>query len=211
VARGWTNRLNRLGLVSPLEVLNYPVANMIAAFGKPGFYIWQRINGLEIDEISSNEDPPKSFGHSWVLNFRSKNKELIAPVVMRLAEKAARRMRHEDFKARGIYLSISMADGSGYHQSKKLNYEVESGTDLYQQALNMWKNWNFHSEVSHVAVGFFSLSQRSEQLQLFGQGVRDLNDSIDRINDKYGEFTIRPGLLTNTQDYAPDAIAFLTK
>src|SRR6201999_3438021 len=38
VARGWERRLARLGLVSPAHVLRYPLANMVAAFGKPGYY-----------------------------------------------------------------------------------------------------------------------------------------------------------------------------
>ncbi len=208
VARGWERRLARLGIASPLDVLHYPLANLMAAYGKPGYYIWNRINGLEIDEICSDEDPPKSFGHSWVLNFRSTDKQKIAPVIMRLAEKAARRMRREDFKAQGIYLTIRMADGTGYHQSKKLHRDIETGSGLYEEALMIWKNWRFHSEVAFVACGFFELSQRTDQLSLFGKTEKNLNDSLDLINDKYGEFTIRPGLLVHTQDYAPDAIAF---
>jgi DNA polymerase IV len=208
IARGWERRLNRLGLSSPLDVLDYPLSNMISAFGKPGYYVWHRINGLEMDEIVSEEDVPKSFGHSWVLNFRSSDKRRIEPVVMRLAEKAARRMRREGYKARGIYLSLRLTDGSSHHQSKRLDYEVETGGELYQAAKILWKNWKFHSQVSQVATGFFGLVERNEQLPLFGQSSRQLNDSLDTINDKYGEFTIRPGLLAHTQDYAPDAIAF---
>jgi DNA polymerase IV len=208
VARGWERRLMRLGILSPQDVLRYPVGNLVAAFGKPGFYIWQRICGLEVDEINSNEDPPKSFGHSWVLNFRSTDKKRLAPVIMRLAEKAARRMRQEGFKAHGIYLSIAMVDGSGFHRSKKISSNIETGMELYEQALCLWKDWKFHSEVMHIATGFFGLSERSEQLPLFGQSLKNLNDHLDQINDKYGEFTIRSGLLVHTQDYAPDAIAF---
>jgi DNA polymerase-4 len=208
VARGWERRLARLGISSPLDVLKYPVANLMAVFGKPGFYIWQRINGLEVDEFESVEDPPKSFGHSWVLNFRSTDKNRLAPVIMRLAEKAARRMRGEGFKARGVYLSIRMADDNGYHQSQKLSRDIDSGAELYQEALRIWGDWRFHSEVAHIAVGFFCLSERNEQLDLFGPTPKRLSDSLDLINDKYGEFTIRSALLTHTQDYAPDAIAF---
>jgi DNA polymerase IV len=181
---------------------------MISAFGKPGYYIWHRINGLEEDEISSIDDPAKSFGHSWVLNFRSKDKEKLAPVVMRLAEKAARRMRRAGQKARGFYLSLATADGSYLHQSKKLDYEVESGQDLYEAALAMWRHWKLHSDVTKIAVGFVRLTDRHEQLALFGKNSAQLNDSIDLINDRYGEFTIRSGMLVHSDSYAPDAIAF---
>lgn len=209
VARGWERRLARLGIVSPLDVLKYPVGNLMAAYGKPGFYIWQRINGLEVDEIQSLDDAPKSFGHSWVLNFRTTDKKRLGPVIMRLAEKAARRMRQENFHAQGIYLSVRMAAGGGFHQSKKLGYTIDSGIELYEEALHLWENWEFSSEISHIAVGFFSLKTRQQQLSLFGADTqKDLYDSLDLINDKYGEFTLRSGLLVHSQDYAPDSIAF---
>src|SRR3989338_4444988 len=54
ISRGWTRRLEKLGITSPLQVLSYPVQNLIAVFGKPGYFIWQRINGLETDEINPN-------------------------------------------------------------------------------------------------------------------------------------------------------------
>jgi DNA polymerase-4 len=208
VARGWERRLAKLGIFSPYDVLHYPLSNLVAAFGKPGFYIWQRINGLEIDDISSEEDPPKSFGHSWVLNFRTTDKKRLGPVIMRLAEKAARRMRAENFRSRGIYLYVRMVDGTGFHRSKKLEYDIETGQELYDEALIMWGNWHFHAEVMHIAVGFTYLTVRNHQTALFGRNIKALNDSFDKINDKYGEFTVRSGLLAHTKDYAPDAIAF---
>ena len=87
IARGWQNRLASLGITSPLQMLSYSVANLLAVFGKPGFYIWRRVNGLEVDEFRTADDEfnnPKSFGHSWVLNFRTTNKKKLAPVIMRL-------------------------------------------------------------------------------------------------------------------------------
>lgn len=208
VARGWSKRLTALGITGPLEMLSYPVANLLAVFGKPGFYIWQRILGLEVDEINSDEDPPKSFGHSWVLNFRTTDKGKLAPVIMRLAEKAARRMRREGFKSSGLYLSVTTDSGHNFHISKKLHRSINSGQDLYFEALNLWRNWNFLTPVMHIAVGFTYLVSDCLQLSLFRDRNPELLAAIDKINDRYGEFTIRSGLLTETSDYAPDAIAF---
>ena len=208
VARGWEKRLNRIGITSPLQMLNYPVSNLLAVFGKPGFYIWQRINGLEQDEVNPLEDDPKSFGHSWVLNFRTTDKSKLAVVIMRLAEKAARRMRDKGFKASGIYLSVTEASGKYFHISRKLNHPINTGQELYNHALNLWKTWQFELPIMHIATGFTRLTSDCLQLDLFGNKLPDLVAAIDQINNRYGEFTIRSGILTHTQDFAPDAIAF---
>ncbi len=208
LSRGWTKRLNSMGINGPSQLLNYPVANLISTFGKPGFYIWQRVSGLEVDEIKAEEDLPKSFGHSWVLNFRTKDKNRLKVVIMRLAEKAARRMRREGFIAFGIYLSVSLANGNGYHKSRKLQWAVETGLSLYEEAMKIWSSWKFEDNVMHIAVGFTNLKLKTNQLALFPEKLGQLTPTLDRINDKYGEFAIRSALLTTTSDYAPDSIAF---
>ena len=280
INHGWVNRLEKLGIVQPGQLLDYPVQNLISAYGKPGFYIWQRVNGLEQDVITCStafdgsavrdgertasgvtqnatveryaqrnpetfHDRPKSFGHSWVLNFRTTDKEKLKPAVLRLAEKAARRMRAEGFVARGIYLSVRLVDGNSFHRSKKLGFEVSTGWELYESAIKIWQVWNFPEKVMHIAVGFTDLKIKVNQLDLFnnssqppltlrggvepssirtlrvnqqlpslykrggrGSYSQELIKSLDSINDKYGEFTIRSGLLVHTQDFAPDAIAF---
>lgn len=299
VSYGWEARLAKIGITRPLQLLNYPVQNLISLFGKPGFYLWQRVNGMEFDSISSspltgedvppsggtdegglshpspgakhlplpqgeredvNLTSPKSFGNSWVLNFRTTDKEKLKVVILRLAEKAARRMRKEGFMAKSFYLSVRMVDGSFFARSKKLKHSINTGLELYQQVMILWRDWEFKSEVMHIAVGFRELVARSCQLSLFdvaedfsppfygslktsatevldycsvpihrpqGKLTRlpslakyggqvnqrattkfDLTGILDAINNKYGEFTIRSGLLTRTADYAPDAIAF---
>jgi DNA polymerase-4 len=208
IARGWERRLGKLGIVSPLQLLDYPVQNLISVFGKPGFYLWQRVNGLEQDEIGGEADFPKSFGHSWVLNFRTVDKEKFKPVILRLAEKAARRMRANNFTAYGICLSVTLVDGTHFAKSAKLKFPADSGLALYYQALKFWQTWKITKDVLHIAVRFTNLTVRSRQLGLFDDKQFNLMTGLDYINDKYGEFTIRSGLLTATQAYAPDAIAF---
>ena len=227
ISYGWQKKLAKLNITSPLQLLGYPVENLISLFGRPGFFIWQRVNGLEIDTIARSYSDEailpegktatqpsvarggqKSFGNSWVLNFRTTEKERLKIVVLRLAEKAARRMRVEGFIASGMYLSITLVDGSYLHRSKKLRFNIETGIELYSEALNIWKSWNFNQEVMHIAVGFNYLLCKTKQLSLFPDKLSSLTPTLDFLNDKYGEFTVRSGLLTETTSYAPDAIAF---
>jgi DNA polymerase-4 len=211
INHGWTKRLERLGITNPAQLLNYPVQNLIAVFGKPGFFLWQRVNGLEVDAITDyglQITDPKSFGNSWVLNFRTTDKERLKIVVLRLAEKAARRMRAEGFIASGMYLSVLLVDGNYFRQSKKLSFRIATGMEAYEQALKIWQAWKFKQNVLHIGVGFTYLSIKTSQQALFPDKFSSLVPVLDNINDKYGEFTIRSGLLAKTRDFAPDAIAF---
>jgi DNA polymerase IV len=242
IARGWEDRLSGLGIVSPQQLLGYSVQNLISVFGKPGFYIWQRVNGLEEDVITgygsaarngkrytsdepnhsaesryeqrrplTPDDHPQSFGHSWVLNFRTTDKSRLGTVVLRLAEKAARRMRRSGYMAHGIYIRIRLVNGVSFSRVKKLKYTVSTGLELYQQVLTIWNPWEFKADIMHIAVGFHSLVDRVDQLELPYRSDRPAKSLIvwlDAINNKYGEFTIQSALITKTKSYAPDAIAF---
>ncbi len=208
ISRGWTKRLAGLGIFTPIQLMDYPLANLMAVFGKPGYYLWQKVNGLDEDEIATEEDASKSFGNSWVLNFRSQDKKLLAPVVLRLAEKAARRMRREGFVSSCIYISVRLADGGGFQQSRRLKFKINTGMELYTEVMDLWQSWKFASPVMHIAVGFTSLSPKMNQISFWPEAEDNLTPVLDKINDKYGEMMIRPGSLTKASDYAPDSIAF---
>jgi DNA polymerase-4 len=211
IGRGWTKRLDKIGIKTPLGLMNYPVGNLLQLFGKPGFHLWQRVNGLEIDEVlgdSLNNPDQKSFGNSWVLSFRTTDKERLKPVVMRLAEKAARRMRHEGFKASNIYVSLRFSDRTYFHRSLRLKYQINTGRALYEEVLKMWQTISFRSPVVHVAVGFSRLCPDVSQLSFWPDDEDNLTPALDKLNDKYGEFMVSSGLLAKTSAFAPDSIAF---
>ncbi|MBI4363438.1 MAG: hypothetical protein HY545_01160, partial [Candidatus Doudnabacteria bacterium] len=58
ISRGWEGRFLKLGIRSPLQLLGYPEQNLISLFGKPGYYLWERVNGLEKDNIKPSVYPP---------------------------------------------------------------------------------------------------------------------------------------------------------
>jgi DNA polymerase-4 len=239
VGRGWEKRLSAIGIFSPGQLLTYPVQNLISLFGKPGFQLWQRVNGLEQDVIASvtkqsltetvwdspslspkmvsypqagenksEEDQSKSFGHSWVLNFRTNNKKFLQPVILHLAEKAARRMRKKGYMSGGLYLNIFCADGKIFSQSKKIHFFINTGGQFYDQAMLLWRGWEFSSDVTKIALGFIYLKKYTYQLNIFSNREQRLINALDSVNDKHGEFSIRSGALINNKLYSPDAIAF---
>src|SRR5258708_4849854 len=104
-----------------------------------------------------------------------------------------------------MYLSVALADGRNFYQSKKLKFAIETGYELYEEALKIWQTWKFEDNVTYIAVGFTNLRLKVNQLDLFSEKSSQLISTLDLINDKYGEFTIRSALLTHSAAFAPDA------
>jgi len=60
-----SRRLQALGYHTLLEVKRAPVANLIHAFGKKGYFLWSNLHGLEVEGVAAEEARPKSIGHSY--------------------------------------------------------------------------------------------------------------------------------------------------
>ncbi len=75
----------------------------------------------------------------------------------------------------------------------------------------------FHTQPEHKAVSKLGLavygirSTEPEQLELFQTEVtrqRAIAATLDRINDKYGEFTITPATMTGMHDLIIERVPF---
>lgn len=128
-------RLNKLGIYNLLDLKNYPVGNLIRALGVAGYYWHERLHAREIDhfEASSTEhgarsadpeaDPgskirrssfvvrdsiPKSVGHSFCVPKRANEQNLILPILVRLTERAGRRLRSLNRYAKAMVVQINV-------------------------------------------------------------------------------------------------------
>jgi len=45
-------RLNQLGIFTLNDLKNYPVANILTVLGKPGYFLWANVNGIEIEGVT---------------------------------------------------------------------------------------------------------------------------------------------------------------
>ena len=117
-------RLNKLGIYTLLDLKDYPVGNLIRALGVAGYYWHERLHGREVDRfeqsppasnvgrgtIVMSDDVPKSIGHSFCVPKRANEQNLILPILIRLTERAGRRLRSLDRYARAMTIQASFGD-----------------------------------------------------------------------------------------------------
>ena len=119
-----------------------------------------------------------------------------------------------------------------WSHGEKLSYRVYSTQDIYAAAKRLLCMAEIPAKVKIMSVHVFSLQPLDpEQLSLFGvqESTRDapksrlktieenvraveaakrLSDSIDSVNNKYGEFVIIPALMLDMQGTILDRVAF---
>lgn len=200
-------RLNRIGIYSPLEMYNASIQDLKTAFQSVlARYWYTRLRGWEIDDVNFNKS---TFGQSYVLPCPMNENEW-KPILAKLVEKGARRMRADGYYARGIHLYLRYFDHTSWHKGKKGNELLFDSRDIYKRALSLYLDHAPRKKVKKIAFSCFDLELVNNQLTAYEdlRKKKDLVKALDEINNKWGSYTATSARLIGSSDHVRDAIAF---
>ena len=204
-------RLNQAGIHSPLDFLKTPdhILRKVVFKSIVGHYWYLRLRGFEVDDFKTER---KSFGQEYSLKEKTANLEKLKKIIMKLCEKMGRRLRQSDHFASGIHLGILYQDYSFWHKGKKINRSISSTKNLFEKIMVLFYLQPKAKTVLKISVSCFSLSQDNNlQLPLIDMGeekINEISSALDKINDRFGEFTVTPATMMDMKDTVVDRIAF---
>lgn len=193
-------RLNLAGINTPLDFLEAPLHKLKGEVFKSivGYYWYLRLRGHEID---AQKFPIRSFGNDFAIREWTYDREEISRYIMKLSEKTGRRLRKHDYQAQGVYLGLAFDDGSWWGKSKRAKATIYSTQEIYLSLMRLFNQVTFPSKCTHVNIAVFNVAAASPiQLGLFDGtrlDSRSLARASDKINDRYGEFTVVPAKMAN--------------
>lgn len=203
-------RLNLEGIFTPLDFLEAPLPKLKAVFQSIVAYYWfLRLRGHEIDAVKF---PVRSFGNDFAVKEWTYDREQISRYIMKLCEKTGRRLRKHDYEAYGVYLGLAFEDGNWWGKSKRTAAPIYSTQEIYFHILALLKLVDFPAKCTHVNLAVTRVrSAQPRQTTLF-DGTRLDNRSLayaaDKINDRYGEFTVVPAQMANMEDVIIKRVPF---
>lgn len=204
-------RLNANGIFTPLDFLNAKEQFLRISVFKSivGHYWYLRLRGWEIDDVELKR---KSFGQNYSLGKKTKNRQELSKILMKLCEKMGRRLRRAERCAKGIHIACIYDDYTHWHKGKKFSKSLFTTKDLYLKA-----QWIFNKQpeikvISKISVSCYDLlSSKNSQMSLFDiqqEKQKKVCRTMDNINDRYGEFVIIPALMMEMKNIVLDRIAF---
>ena len=180
-----------------------PVKLLEQKFGKHGLKMYELSMGIDERDIVVDQEV-KSIGHEEtfsedILHIEFAKKELLA-----LADKVARRMRHEGVEGKTITLKVRYSDFALITRSMTLNASTNDGTVIYTAICRLLESTETGKRP--VRLLGITLSQlrtlaSEKQLSLFNtyNGLekkrKDLNITLDSLQEKFGKNVVRPGTL----------------
>jgi DNA polymerase-4 len=106
-------------------------------------------------------------------------------------------LRRNCFRGGRVILTVRFSDFSTLTRQKTALEPLTSGKEIYRLALRIWDSIGGKRPVRLLGVTVSNLHRPSNQLSLFSRPNRlaALWEAIDRVNDKYGDFTLTWGSL----------------
>jgi len=199
IAKGIGHFLNKHGVINCGDMEHLPISILSKRFGNLGRRIWYMCQGADPDPVHTKINAAKSMGHGKVLPPGVKNKKTILIYLQHMSEKLAARLRRHNCSASIFYIGIRILYGGWITEKAKLNYPTDDGRSIYLLAQQLVKNyWQNDMVVSQVQITALDPQPWLLQPDLFetpSKQRKQINNAVDQVNQRYGEFTIAPARL----------------
>lgn len=200
VGGNMAKRLYRSSIYTTEQLYNLQAKHMRKIWGNvTGERLWYALHGYDIQAPASKRG---MFGHGRVLPPEARNISGAREIARLLLTKAARRLRRENFYAGGLWLWLSIRDGSwfGKRHLPVVNDDpaiLSALADLWQQVITDYPRG---LTIFRIGVTLYDLSPNNErQLDLLNNDDalrikwESANSAIDQLNTKYAGTVVSLG------------------
>jgi len=198
--------LRGLGIRTAGELGRANIDMLINYFGFWGYHLKRMGMGIDNSPVKRyhETDEIKSIGHSYTLHADTWNIEVVLSYLRVLSEMAGYRLRKHGMIGKTVTLTLRYSDFSTFSRQSTTGGFVYNGWDIYRRACNIFKSFlPLKKAVRLLGVSVSSLEQKPSQGYLFEPlGRLDrVAEAMDRINDRFGEFTIKPSSVLIAEKY----------
>jgi DNA polymerase-4 len=198
ISKGMEARFNAAGVFTTLDMYGKNLHEMRAIFGGiNGVYWYRQIHGEDFEAAPTKRS---QIGHSSVLSPEFRTRFGAWAVACRQLEKAAERLRAEEFYAGGVSISLSSFKEEGW--SRHATCQPTSSTATLLKILKAL--WQDHVAVpSKVSVVLYDLVRQDDiTVDFFDRDPgNELDKAADYINQKYERGTLTTAAALQAKEY----------
>lgn len=190
------------------DMKKLPISALSQRFGNPGRRMWLMAQGLDPAPLETVVPDPRSIGHGKVMPPNTRDPEVVRIYLQHMGHKVGARLRRHGLKAQRFFIGLRTDHGwlGGAYFSARPTQDSRDIAALCQRMLiECWRGEGIH-QVQLTATD----PQSDKQTLLFQDAHQQkreaLNLTMDRINARYGEFTLAPAPLLQ-RSAMPNVIA----
>jgi len=197
--------LNRMGIFTIGDLAGASLKLLTGKFGKWGETIWMFANGYDITPVMKNDSEPviKGVGNSLTTPRDLTCNEDVRILFCVLADSVATRLRRHHFKGRTVQIYVRDSCLGFIDRQAKLGDFSNISTEIAAKAYDIFRrNWDWSKNIRSIGVRVTDLATTGGgflQTTIFNDDARIrlemLESSIDRIRERFGNYSIQRGLL----------------
>lgn len=197
-------RLFNMGITDFKKLRQVPLPLLLASFKSYGQILYNMARGIDNSAIVPfyEKEEVKSVGHRHTIDTDSDNPVEIKQILLKLTELIARRLRAKKLAGKTISCWFRFADFDGNGMQTTI-LATNDGLDIFNAAWRIfYQIWN-RERIRMIGVSISNLiSGTPQNLSLLPEHIRKevIIQAIDKINDKFGEFTLQRGILLNAAE-----------
>ncbi len=195
-------KLNRLNIYTIGDLAKADEKILKQQFGILGPQYKLMANGEDTTPIAHQDfiDKTKSVGNGMTAIRDLTTREEIEAMIYTLAEKVAFRMREAGFVGKTAHLTLRNSDLSHDGHSYTQNYYTDDALEFAQMCIRIfnteWKGIERFSVRSvRISMSNLDYKDKAQQIDFFNynklEKERKLNESLDKIRQKYGFYAVR--------------------
>ncbi len=190
--------LAKHGVMTCGDMDKIPISILGKRFGNLGRRIWYMCQGADPEPVHTKVASPKSMGHGKVMPPNTRDQQTIETYLMHMSEKLGARLRQHGFHAQHFFIGVRSRDFGWLGGVGQTLQPTSDGKEIFQLGLFLLgQNWQ-GQPVWQIQVTALDPDHGGLQLDFFIEEDtkrEKVNEVLDDINQRFGEFTIAPAPL----------------
>lgn len=197
-------RLEHLGIFNFSQLRQAPFQSLLASFKSYGQFLYNASRGIDYSQVLPfyEKEEVKSVGHRHTIDHDTFDREEIKQLLLKLSEMVARRLRAKNLtgKTTHCWYREAFHPGGGFtgNGMQSTILPTNDGLDIFKAAWKIFQQiWN-QEKIRMIGISISDLKNKlPENLSFLPEVKRKeiIVSTLDKINDKYGEFTLQRGIL----------------
>ncbi len=182
--------LRKLEIERVEQLAGLPQEKLEEIFGRWGTALYRKSRGEDSYEFF-NDAEPKSISHSHTFGSDTRDGGVLAAMLSRLGQKAAKRLREAGLAANTVSVTIRYAGFQTVTRAKTLSAATHLDPVLLAAARRLFeRHWDARRAVRLIGVELSGLTHGEMQLDLLDAGSREKSEKLaraaDRLRDRFG-------------------------
>ena len=199
INKGVAHFLRQYGVIICGDMKKLPISILAKRYGNPGRRIWLMAQGQDLEKVDTHIKAPKTMGHGKNMPPETTDGHIILTYFQHMAERLAARLRRYGFRSKKFVISLKTKSQGWLTRKAATAYPTDDGKQIFNLCLDfIAQDWHGQGvwQAHVLAVDLQSEKQDDLFERVVASPQREkMNQAMDGINQKFGEFTIAPSRL----------------